>query len=79
MTRDLYLVAITAAAVFTGLCWWTGLHPGAQSPPVREDPRLTALRDSIHTEMIDRSAALARQLAAIRGPRTSRFTDHRRN
>jgi hypothetical protein len=79
MSRDIYLVATAAAATFAVLCWWTGLHPGAQSPPEREDPRLTALRDSIYTEMIDRSAQLAAQLAEIRGPRTSRFTNYRRN
>jgi hypothetical protein len=70
MSRDIYLVATAAAATFAVLCWWTGLHPGAQTPPPREDPALTALRDSVYTEMIDRSAQLAAQLAEIRGPRT---------
>jgi hypothetical protein len=79
MKRDLYLVAAAAAAVFAAACWWTGLHPGAQTPPPREDPALTALRDSIHTEMIDRTAQLAAQLAEIRGPRTTRHVAYWRN
>jgi hypothetical protein len=79
VTRDLYLVAIGAAAMFAAACWWTGLHPGAAAPPPREDEYLTALRDSVYTEAIDRTADLARQLAAIRGPRTTRQTNYRRN
>jgi hypothetical protein len=77
MMRDIYLVAIGAAAMFAAACWWTGIHPGAQTPPPREDPALTALRDSIYVEM-GRSTELAAQLAAMRGPRTTRH-DPRRN
>jgi hypothetical protein len=59
-------LALAGAAVAFGLvCYTAGLYPRAAMPP-REDPALTAMRDSVLTEAEIHTAQLAALLDHVR-------------